>query len=846
METKREGYHGLLVKKLYNITLFQSLLIVFIVSFITYSNTLSAQFVYDDHRAILRNQDLRADKPWSNLFYNDFWGTPLSHSGSHKSYRPLCVLSFRVNYLFGELNSWGYHLVNNVLHAVVSCLFTYFCYNIYKKEWLSFIGGLLFAVHPIHTEAVAGIVGRADVGAAMFFLLSLICFQHSTSDITSRTSSKSNYTLLILCLLMSVLAMYTKELGITVLGVCVVYDVLLVSKVNIASPTTAMRKLISIGSLQRSFILTLFTIAMLFVRFVIMGYSPPEFSSSDNPAANHSDTLTRFLTFLYLPFCNAWLLIYPWKLSYDWSMDTIPLVESIFTIEALLSFLFYSTLFAIAFVFLIYSKYNDIHDNIKLTNTENKKNISVNKMLSSAKENEDVNIEEFVSKSLNMMVFSIGIMVITFLPATNLFFYVGFVIAERILYIPSIGFILLIINGLNTVMKIFPSKIKNITLMTFLILFMFTVKTYTRNFVWENEEALYRSGIEVSPAKSYGNLANILIRQNKLKEAESAYRSALRFRSNMADTHYNLGILLQKQHRYDEAIKSYKDAISFRPRLAAAHLNLGNVLMEMTRYEEALQVLMKAYNISDHGLKDPHMHATSLTNIRYNAGRVLHELQRHKEAVDVFFDAIKKMPDGYEPHSIYNMIGQCYASLENQQFAEAWYVKSLHSKANHVPALLAYAKLLATNDDAESLEEAEDKMKKAISFEPNRTESYIIFAQFLTERSRHNEAIDVMKEVFDFNSNDSTVYAFIANLYREIKDYENAIKYQEDSLKFLHTVGSVVAKQRTWMNLGAMYHLTKQYKQAMDAYEQAHIYDPTNRILNENIKKLQNIMKKQI
>ncbi len=46
-------------------------------------------------RAILKNPDLQSDTPKINLFYNDFWGTPLTHSGSHKSYRPLCVLTFR-------------------------------------------------------------------------------------------------------------------------------------------------------------------------------------------------------------------------------------------------------------------------------------------------------------------------------------------------------------------------------------------------------------------------------------------------------------------------------------------------------------------------------------------------------------------------------------------------------------------------------------------------------------------------------------------------------------------------------------------------------------------------------
>lgn len=128
-------------------------------------------------RAIKSNQDLQPSAPLSNLVTNDFWGTPLTHSGSHKSYRPLCVLSFRLNYAVHGLEPFGYHLVNVGLHAVVSVLFTHFAGQLFNgRKRVTLVAGLLFATHPIHTEAVAGVVGRADCGAALFFLLSLMAY----------------------------------------------------------------------------------------------------------------------------------------------------------------------------------------------------------------------------------------------------------------------------------------------------------------------------------------------------------------------------------------------------------------------------------------------------------------------------------------------------------------------------------------------------------------------------------------------------------------------------------------------------------------------------------------------
>ncbi|XP_068560632.1 protein O-mannosyl-transferase TMTC3 [Cebidichthys violaceus] len=117
-----------------------------------YWNSLSCGFVFDDVSAILDNKDLRPSTPVRNLFLNDFWGTPMAEERSHKSYRPLTVLTFRLNYLFGELVAASYHLLNVVLHAAVCVLFLRVC-RLFLDKTSGLVAALLFAVHPIHTEA---------------------------------------------------------------------------------------------------------------------------------------------------------------------------------------------------------------------------------------------------------------------------------------------------------------------------------------------------------------------------------------------------------------------------------------------------------------------------------------------------------------------------------------------------------------------------------------------------------------------------------------------------------------------------------------------------------------------
>ncbi len=122
---------------------------------IVYLNTLSCGFCYDDKAAILQNKDLLPGSSWSDLLWNDFWGTPLHLKASHKSYRPLCVATFRLNYLLAELEPMGYHLVNILLHGVVCYLYVHLVSLVCSQVWPALIAGLLFAVHPIHTEAVS-------------------------------------------------------------------------------------------------------------------------------------------------------------------------------------------------------------------------------------------------------------------------------------------------------------------------------------------------------------------------------------------------------------------------------------------------------------------------------------------------------------------------------------------------------------------------------------------------------------------------------------------------------------------------------------------------------------------
>lgn len=123
--------------------------LLFLVSLSLYWNSLDCDFVFDDVTAVKTNKDLRPHSAWTNLMVNDFWGTPMHKERSHKSYRPLTVLTFRLNYAWAQLEPVTYHLVNVLLHASVTLLYHSVCQALTKSDLVSLVASLLFALHPV-------------------------------------------------------------------------------------------------------------------------------------------------------------------------------------------------------------------------------------------------------------------------------------------------------------------------------------------------------------------------------------------------------------------------------------------------------------------------------------------------------------------------------------------------------------------------------------------------------------------------------------------------------------------------------------------------------------------------
>ncbi|PSN56391.1 Transmembrane and TPR repeat-containing protein 1 [Blattella germanica] len=117
-----------------------------------------------------------------------------------------------------------------------------------------------------------------------------------------------------------------------------------------------------------------------------------------------------------------------------------------------------------------------------------------------------------------------------FLPAANLLVTVGFVVAERVLYIPSLGMVLLVVYGAQLLWGAFIRQRSLILCAGILLLLVFCGRTIARNRDWASRQALIRAGLKALPhnAKLHYNFANFLRDTGQLDLATKHYKEALR------------------------------------------------------------------------------------------------------------------------------------------------------------------------------------------------------------------------------------------------------------------------------------------------------------------------------
>lgn len=686
--------------------------VVFVFAVACFMNSYQGDFVFDDSEAILSNNDLKPETPLSDLFVHDFWGSKLDSKTSHKSYRPLTVLTFRWNYfLSGGPYPMSFHIVNIILHGLVSVLmlavFSLVLAGYHNdREGRPLFGApkaslacaILFAIHPIHTESVAGIVGRADLLCALLFILSFLCYVRSCcQDTVSRTHATlhrpETFSMAWFCLsvVFCGLSVLCKEQGITVIGICSAYDIIVICQVDVlrllrlkkstenqnqeASPSVTKQNASGdwFKSLcVRHLFLAITGAAILVTRWRVMGSAPPVFQVFDNPHSFVNGTLLRTLNYNYLYALNCWILVNPWWLCFDWSMGSVPTIDSVSDPRVLAVIVLWVVL-----AFCLYSA-----------------------------------CVGPIGQQQRQLTMALALLIVPFLPASNLFFRVGFVIAERVLYLSTAGFCILVVMGICKLQQKFSSM--NTRYCLFFLVAVFMIRSIQRSNEWKTEMALFTAGAKTCPLN--------------------------------AKVHYNIGKLNSDLGNIEKAISKYRLAISLNPEYDQAMNNLGNLLKDQGKNEEAEQLLRKAVEIR------PDFAAAWM-----NLGIVQAALKKPREAEQSYHEALRhrrKYPDCY-----YNL-GNLYLDMGQHQMAlNAWRNATL-LKPKH---LNAWSNMVILLDNIEKLEQAEMVGKEAVKLFPNDPTPYFNLANVMGKADRYKESEQYFLKAIQLSGN-SPVAKMYANL----------------------------------------------------------------------------------
>ncbi|KAL6260811.1 hypothetical protein P5V15_008337 [Pogonomyrmex californicus] len=655
---------------------------IIVILSLCFVNSYDGDFVFDDTEAIINNNDVRDTSFWE-IFQNDFWGTKLSHKQSHKSYRPFTILSFRLQFwLRQDLVSQDYHIVNIILHSLI-CLLTLYVYNIFlgpEGQNISFYAAALFAVHPIHTEAVSGIVGRAELLCSLFTWLSILLYNHIIY-IKNTLHAWAAMASFAICVN---IAMLCKETGITAIGICAIYDIVIVSKIypidiiNLLLFKHANRNLINFikykNTLLRLLILFLLTIILLFLRFNIMGFSTPKFQSVDNPASFMNNTLFRILNYNYIYCLNIWLLICPLWLCFDWSMGCVSLITGYdYRIFIVIIFWFiFGTLIIYTFI-------------------------------------------SYKNKTLRYIIMGLTILICPFLPASNIFFNVGFVLAERVLYIPSAGYCLLVVIGLQKFFVKFSLPKASLLAYVILIVLLF-IRSWIRSSHWRNEKLLFQSALNVCPlnAKVHYNIAKNAADAGNIDLAKLKYQEALRLNPKYAQAMNNLGNLLKDDGQLLEAVSLFKQAINLQKDFSTAWMNLGIVQSALKKYEESEASYFTALQ-----------HRPNYPDCYYNLGILYLEQKQYDKALKAWINATKQ--------------------------------KSTHRRA--------WTNMILLLDDLGKTEEALKMANKALKFIPDHASIYFNIANILGKEGKYEEAEIQFKQAILKNPIDPMIYTNLGVLY---------------------------------------------------------------------------------
>jgi len=594
--------------------------IIFVFGFLLYSNTISHEYALDDDVVFKENKYVQQGFGGiKDIFSHGFlYGF---NKRNNQSYRPLVSTVFAIEYEFFGADPQVGHFFNVLIYAL-SCMLLFLMLTKMFRNYGLFVPlliALLYTAHPIHTEVVANIKGRDDM---LTFLLMITSFYFLMDYLVKQ---KTKY------LIFSVIAYFgcllTKEHAVAIFAL-IPLTIYVFSEKDVKGAlrlTVPFTIVVGIYLLMRNQVLDT----------VGFGEKLDVINNSLMAAKTTSEMIATNFVILgkYLM-----LLVYPHPLSFDYSFNQFPIVGW-GNWQALLSLIVYSALGIYAAMRIL---------------------------------------------KRDIIAYGILLYLITFSVTSNLFIKIGATLGERFMYIPSLGFAIVLVFFLIRLLNrkkeegediylTINSKSKLLIGIVVLITVAYSVKTYARNFEWQNNLTLFLADIDATPnsARTHFSLASTLntnaleqsdlqLKAQMLKDAIAGFQKTVEIHPEFSAAWYNMGVAYFNYGDQANALIAYQNCLLYNPFDKQALNNLGVIYFNRKEYNSAIEFFNRAIKSSP-SFPDPYA----------NLGAAYQNMGDSQNAIKYYTKALEFNPNNQMVHGnlakLYNTLGDAEKSKIHRQ-----------------------------------------------------------------------------------------------------------------------------------------------------------------------------------
>jgi tetratricopeptide (TPR) repeat protein len=506
------------------------ILALIVIGFIVYCNTFTNQLFWDDFDSIINNQYI---KSWEN-FPKFFSQNLTAGAGTINNYwRPLLLVSFAADYDIGGLSPFIYHLQSAFWHILSAVLVYLIFFKILNNKFVPFLTALLFLIHPLQTEAVAYVAGRADPMHSALMLLSFLFFLKST-EFPKIFNKKYLFSILFF-----ILALLVKERAIIFPVIIVLYFITLYPEKIKTNPKRKLK--IAIPFFLVSLIYFVLRIKLIHFDEVF------DFGQQNNIGAENF--IHQLLAYLKGIWIYAGLIFWPARLYMEKSIE---ISKSFFDLQIILGF----SIILSSFIAIIYS-------------LKNKKIIAFGL------------IWFYAALSPSLQIYPIqGLLYEHWLyfPLIGVFFVFSFLINEIITRTKN------------------ENAQKIIIFLLLISVLSLGIRTMIRNRDWNNPIRFYEKNISLGGFSSrvYTNLGIAYAEEKREEKAIEIFKKAIELNKFTFQAWYDMGNSYGALGDKEKSLECYDQSIAINPYFMPPYYNKAAIFMDKNESDRAIDILKKA------------------------------------------------------------------------------------------------------------------------------------------------------------------------------------------------------------------------------------------------------------